>query len=178
MRAVDRVLSVLVAVALVALGIIVPIEVVYALVGGEGSLVFPYPSIAEFLRETPWSSGVVVAISAAVAMLGLLLVLAELWRRRPGLFTVATDSDTVVAGMSRRSLERTLTQATVGIAGVTAASAAVRRRRGVVNAVTPLRDPGDLPVRVQERVDTVMESLSLVRSVPVRVRLRHRRDRP
>jgi putative intracellular protease/amidase len=173
-RTVDRVLSVLLALALIALAVLIPIEVVYALADGSGSLVLPYQPVAEFLRDRAWSSGPVIAISVVVAALGLALVLAELWRRRPGVFTVATGTDAVTAGISRRSLARALTHAATDVPGVTHASASVSRRRAVVDAATPLRDPGDLAERAQQRVEALMASLALTRPVPTRVRLRRR----
>lgn len=177
MRAVDRVLSVLLALALVALGVLIPIEVIRSLAGAEGYLVLPHTRVAEFLREHTWSSGLMITISAVVAGLGLVLVLAELWRRRPALFRVTTDDDSVVAGVSRRSLARALAQAASGVDGVSRASASVRRRRAVVDASTPLRDPGDLAERAQRRVEAVLDSLALVRPLPARVRLSRRGGR-
>lgn len=177
MRTADRVLSVLLALALVALGVLIPIEVIRALAGGDGFLVLPWQPVADFLGDNSWSSGWVIAISAAIAALGLLLVLAELWRRRPGLFTVTTETDTVAAGVSRRSIARALARATTDIDGITGASTSVRRRWAAVRAVTPLRDPGDLAVRAQERANAVVESLALVRPLPVRVELKQRKER-
>ncbi len=175
MRTVDRVLAVLVALLLIALAVLIPIEVIRALAGGEGWLVLPYPPVAEFFRENSWSSGWVITISAGVAGLGLVLVVAELWRR-PGLFTMTTRSETVAAGISRRSLARALAQAATDVPGITRASAVVRRRRAVVDATTLLRDPGDLADRAQERVERLLDSLALARPLRAQVRLRHRRE--
>lgn len=177
MRTVDRVLAVLLALVLVALGILIPVEVIRALSGVSGYLALPYPPVADFLRDNQWSSPAILAISAAVALLGLLLLLAEVTRRRPGLFTVATDTDSVAAGLSRRSIARALAHATTDLDGISSASTTVRRRRAHVDAVTPLRDPGDLGDRAQQRAEAVMESLALVRPLPVRVRLQRREAR-
>ena len=176
MRTVNRVLSVLLALVLVALAVLIPIEVIRALAGGEGWLVLPYPPVAEFFQENSWSAGWVITISAVVAALGLVLVLAELWRRRPGMFTMTTGTDSLAAGISRRSLARALAQAATDVPGITRASAAVTRRRAVVDATTLLRDPGDLAERAQERVDRLLDSLALARTPRARVRLKHRRE--
>src|SRR5690606_41292585 len=69
-------------------------------------------------------------------------------------------SETVAAGISRRSLARALAQAATDVPGITRASAVVRRRRAVVDATTLLRDPGDLADRAQERVERLLDSLA------------------
>lgn len=176
MRTVNRVLSVLLALVLVALAVLIPIEVIRALAGGEGSLVLPYQPVAEFFRENSWSAGWVITISAVVAALGLVLVLAELWPRRPGLYIIDTGTESLAAGISRRSLARALAQAATDVPGITRASAAVKRRRAVVDATTWLRDPGDLAERAQQRVESLLDSLALARPLRAQVRLRYQRE--
>ena len=109
MRTFDRVLSVLLALLLVTLGVLIPVEVVRGLAGADPLL--PYSQVADFFRERSWSSGLIITISAIVAGLGLLLVLAELKRRRPTQIILSTDSEEVTVDISRRSLARAVANA-------------------------------------------------------------------
>lgn len=176
MHTFDRILSVVLALALVTLGILIPAEVIAALAGADTPLLLPYQSIADFLRENSWSSGTVIAIGVVIAALGLLLTVAELWPRRPGLYRVKAETEGVAVGVSRRSLARALSQATTDVAGITNATTSLGHRYAVIDATTPLRDPGDLAEQAQRQVDRVMESLALAQPLLARVRLRHREE--
>lgn len=175
MRILDRVLSVVLALVLLALGILVPVEVVRALAGAEPLL--PYPQVADFLRERDWSDGSVVATSAVVAGLGLLLMLAELKPRRATQLALATDADAVTADISRRSLARAVANATAETPGVEGASATVTRRRVRVRASTPLRAPDGVAEQARGRAQAAVDSLAPVRPLPVRFELVRRKER-
>ncbi len=174
MRTLDRVLSVLLALVLVALGILVPIEVIRALADADPLL--PYPQVADFLRERSWSAGPVIAGSAVLAGLGLVLILAELKPRRPTQLALTTDTDAVTADISRRSLARAVAHAVANTPGVESASATVGRRRIRVRARTLLRAPNGLADQARQRAQAVVDSLAPVRSLPVQCELTHRRE--
>jgi hypothetical protein len=174
-RTFDRVLSVLLALLLVTLGVLIPVEVVRGLAGADPLL--PYSQVADFFRERSWSSGLIITISAIVAGLGLLLVLAELKRRRPTQIILSTDSEEVTVDISRRSLARAVANAATSTPGVSDASSVVKRRQVRVAATTPLRDPGTLAQQARQRAEATMESLAPVHPLPVRLRLTRERDK-
>ena len=69
-----RVLSALLAAALLALGVVVTVEIVLAALG-QPAWVLPYADVATTLRERTWDSVLARAVAAALCLLGLLLLL-------------------------------------------------------------------------------------------------------
>ena len=176
MKTLNRALAVLIALALVALGALVIAEIVYAALDRSGHLLLPYERLARFGRSHTWDSGEVIAISAVVGALGLLLLLAQLLPRRPGLLTVATDDPTVEAGVERRTLGKAMAAAAGDVDGVSKATARVRGRRATVVATSRLRDASGLPERIRDHVQTWTDDLGLVAPPRLRLRLRHKED--
>lgn len=173
MRTLNRALAVVIALALAALGVLVVAEIIHAALDRSGHLLLPYERLARFGRAHTWDSGPVITISAVVAALGLLLLLAQLLPRRPGLLTVATDDPTVEAGVERRTLGKAMAAAAGDVDGVSKATARVRGRRANVIATSHLRDTSGLSEQVLDHVQTWTNDLGLV--APPRLRLRLRR---
>jgi hypothetical protein len=176
MRTLNRVLAVVIALALATLGVLVVAEIIHAAVNEREPLVLPYERLARFGHDHTWDSGQVITISAVVGALGLLLLLAQLLPRRPGLLTVATDDPMVVAGVERRTLGRAMAAAAGDVDGVSKATARVRGRRAKVIATSHLRDTSGLPERIQDHVQTWTNDLGLVAPPQLRLRLRHKED--
>jgi hypothetical protein len=176
MKTLNRALAVLIALALAVLGALVIAEIVYAALDRSGHLLLPYERLARFGRAHTWDSGEVIAISAVVGALGLLLLLAQLLPRRPGLLTVATDDSTVEAGVERRTLGKAMAAAAGDVDGVSKATARVRGRRATVVATSRLRDASGLPERIRDHVQTWTDELGLVAPPRLRLRLRHKED--
>jgi hypothetical protein len=172
MRVADRVLSVIIGLALAALGVLVCAEVIRTeALNRRGHLLLPFQSVSRYLHRTAWNSTAILAISAAVAAAGLLLVALELKRRRPGLLVMAGGRDDLVASTSPRSVARTLSRAAEAVPGVFSAKARVRRRRASVRARTRLREGDDLEQRVRERLERSVADLDLLRAPRLRLRL-------
>jgi hypothetical protein len=83
MRALNRLLSLLLGLALAVAGVIVVIEVILA-AAGDPFVALPANRWLGWLKATPWSAASVMAILAAMTLVGLFLLLAELrpWRSR------------------------------------------------------------------------------------------------
>jgi hypothetical protein len=173
----DRVAAVLLALALLILGILVPVEIVHTVVGRPGHLVLPWEALTGFFTGHDWSTAPLLTISAVTAGVGLVLLLAEFKRRRPGLLTLRTDDEYLTAGTTRRSLRRALAAQAEEVDSISGATVKVSRRRATVTATTPLHDPGDLREELTQRVTRWLDSLGLVSSPSLRVRLRTREDR-
>jgi uncharacterized protein DUF6286 len=174
MRTLNRALSVLLALALLTLGVVVVAEIIAAGLERRGHLLLPFESLARFGRDHTWSSGQVITISAAVALLGLLLLLGQLVPRRPGLLTVATEDPAVEAGVERRTLAKAMAAAATEVDGVSEAVARVRRGRATVIATSRLRDTSGLPERVQDHLQTWVDGLGLVAPPTLRLKLRRK----
>jgi hypothetical protein len=82
MRTLDRILAIVLGLAGFAFGVLVVAEVINAAFS-RPPLLLPYRDAAAFLRERPWSDGVIVAVAALLLAAGLLLLIAELKPRRP-----------------------------------------------------------------------------------------------
>ena len=89
-RAVNRLLVFLVGAAMLAGGLLIGVEAVWAWTG-SGFVWIPGREWLSSFETTPWSSNVVVGISVGVAVLGFVLVLVELRPQRKRVATFDTD---------------------------------------------------------------------------------------
>lgn len=171
MRIANSILAVLLSLLLIAAAVLVPVEVVFALLGRE-PWVLPWQGLADSLRNNAWDTGPVRAALIALGLLGLLLLAAQLKPRRPSELQLRPLTEGVQTGTSRRSLQRSLTRASSDVDGVSQSSVKAKRRSVTVNAVTRLRDPGDLESRVSAAVQSRLDSLSLESPPKVKVSVR------
>lgn len=175
MRTVDRVISFVMALALLVLGVLIPVEVVRTrLLDRPGHLLLPFEQLSSTLHSTQWRSSGVLVSSAAIALTGLILLLVELKPRRAWLLTMAGSDRGLVTVISRRSAARTLTRAAVGVERVSDARTTVTRRRATVTARTSSPDAKGVTEQLSQRLEQAVAELDLVR--PPRTRVRLRRD--
>jgi hypothetical protein len=168
----DRLAAVLLALVLLVVGVLVPAEIGHAAVLNEpGRLILPWQALTRFFTGHHWSTAPIMATSGIAAGVGLVLLLAELKRRRPGLLTLSTQDPSLTAGITRRSLQRALAARAEELDGISSASAKVRRSHASVAATTRLRDPGDLRQRLADQLTGWLDGLGLVKAPPLRVRL-------
>jgi hypothetical protein len=173
----DRLAAVLLGLALLVVGVLVPVEIVHAAVlSRTGELLLPWHALTRFFTGHDWSTSPVLAISILTAAVGLLLLLAELKRRRPGLLTLTTDDERLTVGTTRRSVQRALAARAEEVDGISAAAAKVSRGRASVAATTGQRDPGDLQARLTGQLTGWLDDLGLVKAPRLRVRLTSRED--
>ena len=168
MRAFNRVLSLLLGLALLAGGLLVAAEVAAALLD-RGELVIPARRWADALRATTFADARVVF--AVVAAVGLVLFVAEA-RRWPKQRVPLADDQQRSWWLLRRSLEQHLGRAVTTGTGATGARARVRpqRRRLRVRLdadVAPTARPA-----VEQRAAQVLDQLIGPDRSQVRVRIR------
>ena len=168
-----RVLAVLLAAGLLALGLIVTVEVVLAALG-QPAWLLPYSEVATTLREQTWDAVLARGIAAGLCLLGLLLLLPALRRGKPTALPLTPLTDGVDTRVSRRGLQRTLSAAAGRVDGVRGAKAKVGRRKVKVTTTTRLRDSGDLPQQVDTAVRGELETLGLRRPLAVKVTTKRR----
>lgn len=171
MRIFNRLLAVLVAVAVLALAVVTTVEVIRAALGSTHWLV-PWRSWASDLRRDSWESGPVRTVLFAAAAVGLLLLFSQLKPRRVSTLPLASLTPAVAAATARRSLQQTLQRAAVEVNGVTAARATVRRRKTTVVADAALREPAGLREQVTDQVRQRLDELSLARPPRLTVKVR------
>jgi hypothetical protein len=170
MRAFNRVLSLLLGLALLAGGLLVAAEVAAALLD-RGELVIPARRWADALRATTFADARVVF--AVVAAVGLVLFVAEA-RRWPKQRVPLADDQQRSWWLLRRSLEQHLGRAVTTGTGATGARARVRpqRRRLRVRLdadVAPTARPA-----VEQRAAQVLDQLIGPDRSRIRVRIRRR----
>ncbi len=167
-----RMLAVLLAAALLALGVVVTVEIVLAALG-QPAWVLPYS--ATTLREQTWDSVLTRAVAAGLCALGLLLLLLPALRRgKPTELPLTPLADGVDTHIARRGLQRTLSDAAGRVDGVRRAKATVGRRKVKVTTTSRLRDTSGLPQQVDTAVRAELETLGLSRPLAVKVTTKRR----
>ena len=168
MHVLNRILAMLLALALLLGGLLAVVEIVLALLGRPPWLA-PHPAWSSWLSEQTFATGVVRAVLIASVVLGLLLLVAALRRGRPGSLALPSGSEGVRVTASRRGIERTVSRAAQRADGVRSARVRAGRRKVRVTAVTGLREPGDLRQRVADAVDERLGELGLTGTVRSKV---------
>jgi hypothetical protein len=171
MRGFDRIAAVVLALVGFVAGTLLAVEIGHRALGGTGHLLVPYEPVADFVRANAWSSTVVIVIAIMLTVLGLLLLVAELKPRRPGLLVVNSTHPDMTAALPRKSVGRVLESAAGDIPGVDHAAAAVRGRRVVLTAHTALTDAADLQSQVETAAQQALTDLHLRRTPALSVRL-------
>ena len=167
--------GVLVAAVLAAAGILGAAQAASAAVG-RPLWKLPHRYFAGPLQDTHWDHTATVAVAAAVAFIGLLLVLTGLIPGRPRAIPLASGDDTVVIGAPRRGLRRSLARLAEDIDGIDRARAKARMRSVTVRATTRLRDAAGLRESVHAAVEDRLAALDPLWPPRVKVRLRRKAD--
>lgn len=171
MRITNRLLAVAAALGLAVGGLLVAVEI--ALAGlGQGPWVIPYDDWYSSARTNRWDSSGTRSLFLALAVAGLILLVLQVMRPRPR--SVPLGDGLARAGLSRRSLEKTLARTVGGQAGVATAKARVRRHRARVVAGT-LRPPDELQPRLDEAAKARLHDLGLDGRLDVAVRVHPRK---
>lgn len=164
-----RLLSIVLALALVAAGVVVLVEVAAALQGSD-RIIVSQPTIDELGRRH-WDDGAVAATLIGLAVLGLAAVVAGLWPRPP-LLLASSDAAPLVA-VERRSLEQVVDDGLRAVEGVTDATVRAGRTRMSVRVDANRRlAPPDLDDQVRRVVSGQLARSGLVLDTTVRVRRR------
>lgn len=167
---VTRVVSALLALALLLGSLLVVVEIVAAALDRSYALV-PYPEWTGWMRAHSWNDWIVNAVLGGLAVLGLLLLLLAFRRGKPASLPLRSRTEGVDVTASRRSVEKSLAAAAARTTGITGASASVRRRRARVDARTVARSAPGMREEVDSAVRGRLDSLGLERPMRTRVDL-------
>jgi hypothetical protein len=173
MRATNRLISVLLSLALTAALLLIAIEV--ALARLDRDELTSWRERYHTFRTTPWDATSVRVGFGILAGAGLLLLFLQVWRRRPVVLPLDQQPQLAPASVNRRHLERALTGDTSHIDGVASSRVKAKRRRVAIDARTNRLNPGDLEQRLYSTVEGRITSLGLVEGLPVTVDLQHRK---
>lgn len=174
MRLANRVLAAVLALGLLAGGLIVAAEIMVA--GFDRRpWVLPHDDWYRSARLRTWDSAPPRWIFIGLVAAGLVLLFIQLAGRRPT--ALALTHGAVPADVGRRSLERSLAREATSVDGIAAAKAKVGRDKAEVVASSPRRQTGDLGPVVSQALDRRMAAIGLARPPAVRVKVHGRGDR-
>ncbi len=169
MRIANRLLALVVSVALIAVGIILVVEVIAARSHAD-PLIVHWTAIRRWGERNTWQATSVEVASVCTLVGGLILLVPQLVRRRATRFALDTDGP-VTATLTRRSLAVAVRSAVNTVEGVTAAQVKVRRRAIRVTAESASLDPDVSRALVGTVEDAANSQLAALRlSAPPRVR--------
>ncbi|MDQ1630904.1 MAG: hypothetical protein QOJ32_2326 [Frankiaceae bacterium] len=171
MRAANRLISVLLAVAIAVAGVLTVIEIVAAALDKEPVFV-KWKGLVDDLSTTEWKTAAPRVAAGVLIVLGLLLLFFALRRGKPATVPLTTSASDVDMTTTRRSLQRSLGSNASDVDGIHDASAKVKRRKIVIKAQTTAGVPkaeakSRLGDAIQQRLDTL--SLAERRRVVVKV---------
>ena len=176
MRAVDRILGAVLALALIVVGVVAAVEILVAGLGGS-SWIVPHERWAESARTTRWSDADLRLAFAGLIAAGILLLVLQAVRRRPEALPLAAGGPDVASEVDRRGLEQWLAEQAEGVEGVAHARARVRARAAVVEAASVGRDTAPVEEGVRQVSASSLESLGLERMPRLRVKVRSSKER-
>jgi hypothetical protein len=161
MRITNRLLAALFALALIAGGLILVIEVVAWRTGAD-PVVLDWPAVYAWARRTTWSATPVRLIGGLLLLVGLALLCAQLKPRRFGRLALVVGHSATAAAVTRRGVAHSLAAAVSRVEGVHHAHVVVKRRKIKVSARTRGGRPADVALRreamtrtAQQRLDTL-----------------------
>lgn len=165
----NRLLAALVALVVIAAGVVTVVEVVrWAL--AMSPWVVPWRDWGQTLSTITADDGRLLVVSGVAAAVGLLLLVFELKRRRPDGLPTSPLLEGVSTVASRRGVASAATTAARSVSGVTDARAGVRRGTVSVDVSTRARGEGKaLAPEVRAAVQQSLDDLEIVRRPKVKV---------
>jgi len=171
-----RIPGVLVAAVLVAAGIVGCIWAASAALS-HPLWNIPDSDFAGPLQSTvQWDDTGTLLVASAVAFVGFLLIVIAVIPGRTRAIPLASGDDSLVIGVPRRSLRRSLGWLAADVAGIDKAKVRTGRHSVKVRATTRLRDPAGLRESVQAVVEDRLARLDPLWPVRVKVRLHRKED--
>ncbi|MGI5240153.1 DUF6286 domain-containing protein [Dactylosporangium sp. CA-139066] len=172
MRLVNRLLALIVSLALVAGAVVVVVDVV-AVMTGHRPVAVDWPAAYRWAGHVTWAGGEVRLICGLLAVVGLVLLGLELRPRRPARFATASDNPATDAAYTRRGVGQTVRDAVTGVGGIDDAAVTVRRRHLRVRAKAIAREPATAASRdsVTQAARTRLDALQLRRPPKLTVRI-------
>lgn len=160
------------ALLMTAAGVLTAIEVISAAFDRPAHF-FPYG----WVKDAHWDHRHVLAIFAALALIGVCFVLAAVLPGKSRIVPLRGRDPSLMMGVSRRGLKRTVAAAAEGAPGVSGvARVRLGRRRVRVVAETPLHEPAGLDAGITEAVRDRLDRLRPVPARSVSVRMKQRED--
>ena len=175
LRIIDRIVAGIVALALIAGGVVLALEIAVQAGGREEPWAFPWDTWYREATDTLWSDPTVRAVCIGLLVAAVLLLVLQFARRRPSALPVRQRADAVQVDLDRRGLEHWLEARLGKVDGVASLNVRAQRRKLRVRAATMSRDTAPIERRLQEVATGEVAELDLVRPPSVDVDVRPRR---
>ncbi|MBJ7607872.1 MAG: hypothetical protein JF887_00360 [Candidatus Dormibacteraeota bacterium] len=159
----------LVALVLLAAAVLIAVSCIQLLTGQHQWLSFS--AMTQYGSTLAWNQPATLAMAAAVAVLGLALLLAALTPGSPTVLPLASSDERPVTGVTRSSLNTVLSSAAASADGVETAIVRVRGRAVTATVRTPLNEPGALAQQVHSAISERLEDVTLARPRRIKVRV-------
>jgi len=176
-RIVERLLSLLLSLALVVGSVLLALEVGWA-VAGRPPLLIQWRSAYTSGGSNAWDSTPARVLAIVLLVVGLLLLVAELKPRRAPRLRMTSSDPTIDAAITRRSVRSTLLAGARQVDGVSSAKAKVSKRRVTVSAVSRLGSAdtaAGLTGKLESELRGRLDALQLVTTPKLRARVAPRR---
>lgn len=174
-RTTNRIVSALLAVALLVGGLLVAVEAVLASLD-RGPWILPHEDWAKSLRETAYSDRSARIFFLVLVAAGVALLLLELARRPPPSLQMAGRGSGITADLDRRGVERWLSTRLADVEGATGTRATITRKAVEVSAETPQRDVEDVQRRLERAAQDNLDQLDLAQPLTARAKVTSRRS--
>jgi hypothetical protein len=171
-----RVLSALVALALIAGACLLIGQVVVGMTGG-GDFLVPTAHWYDALRETPWGDASVVYTGTALLVTGLLVIVVVVLTR-PRLFTLARPEEAVEVVIAPRAVAQMLRRQAEAVPGVGAASVEVSRVLARISVTAPLASPEKVEQSLAEALAHGLKQVPWTRVPRLEIEVIGSRDLP
>lgn len=146
---VNRLLALIVGLAAIVVAVVVIVEVLAELVGADPVLV-DWPAAYAWAQRTTWSDTAVMGVSLLLALVGLALLIGQLWPSQVRRLAVDSPDPATDVSITRRGLARDVTAAVNEVDGVTPQRVKVGRRR--INVRAAAARTGTDPVALRDTV--------------------------
>jgi hypothetical protein len=166
----NRVLSVLLALLLLAGGLLVAVEIVLAQLG-RPALLIPWSAWVSWLGGQTWDTTIVRLVLAGLVVVGLVLLVLALRPGKPRRLALPATGSNLQVSIARRALQQNLADTAARASGVASASAKARRRTVTVTATTANPNTTEVQKAAQAAVDQRIKQLGLTRRLRSRVRI-------
>ena len=174
-RTTNRIVSALLAVALIVGGVLVAIEVILASLD-KGHWILPHEDWARDASETAYTDRSARILFLVLALVGLALLLLELLRRRPPALRLSEREGGSQAELDRRGIERWLSTRLKDVEGAAGAKAKITRRAVEVKAESPQREVTDVQRRLEGAAQENLDELDLAQPLRARAKVTSRRS--
>jgi hypothetical protein len=171
MRAFNRILCTLLAVAIAIAGVLTVIEVIAAATDND-PVVVKWHGLVKALATNKWKTAGPRVTAIVLILVGLLLLLCALRRGKPATVALTTNASDVDMTTTRRSLQRSLGNAAEAVDGIASATVRVKRRKVSVSASGLSGvDRDDATARLTQAMQERLDGLALADARRLKVRV-------